>query len=349
MRRALIFLTLVNLATSVLMSNVFAGDPGLDLPNDPSLKSGSLVNDQSKGSVLIYNAYSSSPKAVNASDTRISITNTNGLIKIDVHMFFVDGSTCSVSDLYLSLTPNQTSTFLISDVDPGVVGYVLAIAVNSDGIPMGFDWLIGDEFVKFESGHSANLGAEAISVPAPFLLAFPIENGSAAMLLFDGVCYNSLPRVLAVSSIASRADGNDSLLIINRIGGDYRTGAGTLNVLNGFLYNDAEIPLSWSGTFISCQLRVSISSNFPRTTPRLDAHIPAGRSGWIKLWASTSTDQSPFGTGEDTRAIVGAILNKNSNVKNVTGAFSGGRNLHRLTLNPLTVITVPISPPGQSN
>lgn len=348
MRRALIFLMLVNLAMSVLMSNIFAGDPGLDLPNDPSLKSVSLVNDQSKGSVLIYNAYSSSPKAVNASDTRISITNTNGFIKIDVHMFFVDGSTCSVSDLYLSLTPNQTSTFLISDVDPGVVGYVLAMAVNSDGIPMGFDWLIGDEFVKFESGHSANLGAEAISVPAPFLLAFPIENGSAAMLLFDGVCYNSLPRVLAVSSIASRADGNDSLLIINRIGGDYRTGAGTLNVLNGFLYNDAEIPLSWSGTFISCQLRVSISSNFPRTTPRLDAHIPAGRSGWMKLWASTSTDQSPFGTGEDTRAIVGAIINKNSNAKNVTGAFNGGRNLHRLTLNPLTVITVPISPPGQS-
>ena len=45
-------------------------------------------------------------------------------------------------DSYICLTANQTASFLASDIDPGTVGYILAIATDGDGIPVAFDWLI---------------------------------------------------------------------------------------------------------------------------------------------------------------------------------------------------------------
>ena len=52
---------------------------------------------------------------------------------------------------------------------------------------------------------------------------------------FDGVMYNPLPRVLALDSVGSRADGNDTLLIVDRIGGNLGTGAATLGTLFGLI------------------------------------------------------------------------------------------------------------------
>jgi len=41
-----------------------------------------------------------------------------------VHLFFVDGATCSIADSLVCLTPNQTASFLASDIDPGTTGYI---------------------------------------------------------------------------------------------------------------------------------------------------------------------------------------------------------------------------------
>jgi hypothetical protein len=74
----------------------------------------------------------------------------------------------------------------------------------------------------------------------------PACNASSvtAILNFDSVSYNRAPRVLAASNIPSRADSNDTLLVLNRIGGSLVTGAATLTNLFGILYDDAENPLS---------------------------------------------------------------------------------------------------------
>jgi hypothetical protein len=59
----------------------------------------------------------------------------------------------------ICLTANQTTTFLASEQDPGTTGYHLAIAVDGvNGCPINFNFLIGDEYIKLESGHFANLG-----------------------------------------------------------------------------------------------------------------------------------------------------------------------------------------------
>src|SRR5262249_51256041 len=177
---------------------------------------------------------------------------------------------CQVADSFICLTTNQTASFLASDIDPGVSGYIVAVAVdNSVGCPINFNFLIGDEFIKTTTGHQANLGAEAFA--ALFAGTCPGYDApsSTATLNFSGTTagYNQAPRVVAVDSIPSRADGNDTMLILNRVGGNLATGAATLSSLFGLVFDDAESPFSFSVSG-GCQLRGSLSNTFPRTPPR---------------------------------------------------------------------------------
>jgi hypothetical protein len=151
------------------------------------------VSDQAAGSVLIYNFYASSASNPALENTRLNLTNTSETEDLSVHLFFVDGETCSVADNYVCLTKSQTMSFLMSDIDPGVSGYVVAVAVNSrTGAPIFFNQLIGDAYIKLASGHTANLGAEAIAAQ----VADPASTNASAMtatLNFDNVSYNALP------------------------------------------------------------------------------------------------------------------------------------------------------------
>lgn len=292
------------------------------------------VSGQKAGSVLVYNLYSSSVAAPNTQNTRVSLTNTHPTQRIAVHLFFVDGATCSIADSLICLTPNQTASFLSSDIDPGTTGYIVAVASDLlTGCPVNFNFLIGDEFVKLSSGHAANLAAESFAALAGGL---PLcdANSPTAVLNFDGVSYNRVPRVLASSNIPSRADGNDTLLVLNRLGGNLATGAATLSSLFGIFYDDAEQPFSFSFNPGVCQLRSSLSNSFPRTTPRLEQIIPAGRSGWAKFYSLND------------QGLLGAVINFNPNATTAAGAFNQGRNLHKLALTSSAVLTIPIFPPN---
>src|SRR5262249_22070810 len=114
--------------------------PGDPLPDSPSIVS----SDTRPGSILIFPAYTSEVLNSSTQNTRINITNVDGARPAYLHLFFVDGSSCSVADSFLCLTPQQTSSFLMSDLDPGVTGYLIAIAVNGEGCPIYFNYLIGD-------------------------------------------------------------------------------------------------------------------------------------------------------------------------------------------------------------
>ena len=193
--------------------------------------------------------------------------------------------------------------------------------------------MLGDAWVKLSSGHAANLPAEALAA-LPTGLLFCDPNAASVELRFDDAMYNALPRVLALSNIASRADGNSTLLVINRLGGNLATGATTLVNVFGVLYDDAEAPYSFSFSPGTCQFRSVISSSFPRTTPRFEQVIPAGRSGWLKV-----------GTQAEG-AVSGAALNFNTNAATTANAFNQGHNLHKLTLSTAVTMTVPVFPPS---
>ncbi|MBS1789327.1 MAG: DUF11 domain-containing protein [Acidobacteria bacterium] len=289
-------------------------------------------SDQKPGSLLIFPIYSSSPTSPNTENTRVNLTNVHSTLPVFLHLFFVDGSSCSVADNFLCLTPNQTASFLISDLDPGVKGYIVAVAVDNKGCPTNFNYVVGSEFIKLASGHWASLGADAVAAKAPPACA---ASSSTAQITFDNVAFQRLGRVIAADNLPSRADGNDTMIVIDRIGGNLGLGADTLGTLFGVFYDDAEIALSFSFTG-PCQFMNSLSNNFPRTTPRFETFVPAGHTGWLKVGLATSLG--------DSGAIVGAVLNTTS-ASNLSG-YRGGRNFHKLTLSQTASLTIPVFPPS---
>jgi hypothetical protein len=309
MTRTITHAALSLLALIVLSGAALAGDPGV-----PIQTVSFAPNDQAPGAVLVYNAYTSDASNPATADTRVNITNSNQFTSISVHLFFLRGTDCNVADSFLCLTENQTASFQMSDLDPGVSGYIIAIASNSAGIPVNFPFLIGDAFVKYATGHAANLGAVALPV-------------TSIGVTTDGTTANvgvTSARVLAVDNIPSREDGNDTLLILNRIGGDLAAGVGSVGGVFGVVYNDVETPYSFSFNGGSCQFRNSIASPTPfRTTPPLNSIIPSGRSGWIRLTPANS--------------LSGAAINRNT----MAAGFNGGHNLHILTLQGVT-LAVPV-------
>jgi hypothetical protein len=283
-----------------------------------------LPNPQKPGSLLIFNVYTSSVNTT-LSDTQISLTNTNPVSPANVHLFFVDGSSCSVADQIVTLTQNQTVTFRASDVDPGVTGYLIAVAVDQSGCPVVGNYLIGVEDVRFESGHHATL--PAIGVSGLGVGATPcLSNSVTTTLAFNGVQYDELPRGLGIASLPSLATGNSPMLIINRIGGDLTSGAERMGALAGLMFDDGETSRSFTLTGGTCQLRGMLGNNLPRTVPRYGTVIPAGRTGWMKFWAA----------GDE--ALSGVMINAG------TSGFSGGYNLQTLTTTNSASLIIPVIP-----
>lgn len=226
---------------------------------------------------------------------------------------------------YVNLTPQQTISFLASGVDPGVTGYLIAVPVDEHGCPVNFNYLIGNAYVHFESGHRASLNAWAIQALGGPIICDP--GATTARLYFDGVSYSNLPRILGVNSLASRADGNQTMLVVNRISGDLTTGLDPIESLTGFLFDDVERASRFTIQSTSSQFRSMVGNNAPRTVPRYDAVIPAGRTGWMKL--SSGLDAG----------VIGAIINQSPN------GFNGGHNLHILSTTDTAFITIPVYRP----
>ncbi|MFN0123114.1 MAG: hypothetical protein ACKV2V_21650 [Blastocatellia bacterium] len=305
---------------TVLSIHTLAADPGI------VVVSGAIVSDQRAGSVLVYNLYSSSSTNPSAENTRINVTNSNPTQNVNVHMFFIDGRSCSVADSFICLSQSQTATLLASDIDPDVRGFIVALAVHSDGRPRDFNFLIGDEYLKLASGHIANLGAEAI--PALDLSGLPTLIDFLLTIKFDGVMYGMLPRALAVDSLASIRDGNDTMLIINRVCGSLVEGLEPMGSIFGIMYDELESAFSYSFSNNVCQHRVSLSDSFPRTVPRFSTVIPAGAVGWTKFWAITD------------KPSLGAVINRNPG--GGPSAFNAGHNLHKLTYSAKGEFQIPV-------
>ncbi len=324
-------LSLLALFALVVMSaSALAADPGKVIP--PT----SEVSDQKAGSILIFNYYNAG-SGEGGNNTRINITNTSSTDAAYVHLFYVSQG-CAVADNFLCLTKNQTATFEMTDVDPMMEGYIVAVAVDGDtGCPLAFNHLIGDEFINAD-GYTANLGAEAFAALYNGRVPGCDENSAVAALRFNGVVgggYNCAPRVLAISSLAP-PDTSDTKVIVNRLGGSLLTAADGIGSMFGWAFDDAENAFSFviSG---GCQYEQEWVGKEPRLTPRLSTIIPAQRTGWAKIWATSAISSSNPGA----RGIIGAVL-----VKGDEGGYNGGRNLHKLTVQCDDAYLMPVFPPS---
>jgi hypothetical protein len=298
------------------------------------------------GSLLFYSISTSDVGNPNLQNTRLNITNT-ATVPVIVHWFFIENRNCQVADLFTCLTGNQTMSFFASDYDPGVTGFAVAVAVNEQGLPRDFNFLIGSEYVKFMSGHEANLLAEPMTI-FNHARSYAVVGGSGSSqvdLIFDDEGYEKLPSELAVNNIPSALDQNQTMLIINRIGGDLGDQVATIGGLNGLLYNQAEKGFSFTLRANGCQLIQTLSDGFPRTAPSFTKVIPMGSSGWMRLFTADKVDNTPQGTANDPRAILGAMINLNSLGPHSKG-FNQGHNLHRLIKAPVTKLRMPVIPPA---
>lgn len=272
------------------------------------------LSDMKPGSVLFFNRYTSNPGNPQQNDTQINITNTHQRDFASIHLFLVDGATCSVADSFINLTPNQTASFLVSDFDPGVTGYMVAVAV--DGGPTKFNYLIGDEYIRESDGRQANLAAVAI---AKHSYGSGEDEDGVATLHFDGKEYDQLPNVVALSSFNSQVTDNTEVYIYSPAA-NLATGAasGTTTVFT-LVYDDVENVFSTTIRF-ECYGTIRLSS-LRVLGGGLNRIVPAGRTGWIRF----------NGSG---KPLLGASIQRGP-------VFMGGHNLHALTLLSNYSISIP--------
>lgn len=305
--RRLINFVLITAALTLLSTAAFA--QGYPIGN-------SHVSDMKPGSVLFFNRYSSNPSNAQQGDTQINITNVSQSVSASVHLFLVDGSTCSIADSFIGLTPNQTASFLVSDFDPGIQGYLVAVAVDGGG-PTQFNSLIGTEFIRETDGRTGFLQAISIAKRSTGSVEPEAATG-LTKLNFNGTEYEQLPTSLGLSTFNSQTTDSTNLVIYSP-SSDLTIGAVTSTPVFSLLYNDAEIALSSSFT-INCYRYESLTSLFNRGGG-INRHVPSGRTGWIRMTASG-------------RPILGSIISKGP-------IFTGAHNLHALSLLSSYSITVP--------
>lgn len=274
-------------------------------------------SDIKPGSILFFNRYTSNPANPQQGDTQFNITNLNQSKDALIHLFLIDGSTCSVADFGLSLTPNQTISILMSDYDPGIYGYMIAVAESFDtGLPTQFNWLAGSAYIRENDGRKAILPAISIGKVSAGDIA---PTNGEYKLKFNGADYEKLPSGLAVISFDSQVLAQSTLYIYTPPTNLFFGDVTTVNVFT-LLYDDAEKSLSSSFT-VTCYRQDSFITLFNRGGG-INRHVPPGRTGWLKFSASGGP-------------ILGSVITRGA-------VFEGGYNLHAFALLGSYEITLPV-------
>lgn len=307
------------LALLAIGDTAHAQDVGIVIP------AGSEASAMKRGAVLFYPYYTSGDPATQ--DTRFTLTNGD-VNPQRVRVFLVDGPSGAVGSTFVCLGSNQTSSFRMSDLDPGVTGYVVAVAVDATtGCPIGTDGnqLSGMTHIRRTDGFRGTLPAIAASALFGGTIAGCTGVSITAGLPFDGTSYNRLPRLVSIDNFPSRGDGKSTLLVADRLGGNLTGTVGPIGRLFGTMYDDAENKVSWSLPAGGSQLEAVLQNGVPLTPPPIETFVPAGRTGWTKL--RIYPVETP---------LIGAAF--------FAGGPSGSINLPASTLTT-TTLTIPVNAP----
>ncbi|HEX4946191.1 MAG TPA: endonuclease/exonuclease/phosphatase family protein [Blastocatellia bacterium] len=277
------------------------------------------VSDQKAGSVLVFPYYTS--RLADRRDTLLTISNIGSQFA-NVHIFFMEGASCSPADMFLCLTPNASFSMKASEYTPEETGYVIAVAVNAEGIPVQNNSLIGNAFVM-DGDYVGNYGAESFAAHSRALAA--VEGGTAT-LFFDGSSYDGVPSQLA-AEIQSPVDAVGQRIVTAGLSGDLTRvvmrGAAQVGV--GIAVNGSERPFGSFSAFLlgNCQSLATISISNPRVPNGMGQTIPTGQTGTIR-----------FNVG----GAVGLLMTPR------TASYKGIRTLHKTALTTAT-LTMPVIRP----
>lgn len=325
-------------ATSATSAGGDSNLPGLPGDTDSLRRSsgtpGEVVSDMKLGSVLFYNYYVSDSLS-SSINTRISLTNVNSLQDIAVHVFLIDSTSCNTADFFICLTRNQTTTFILSDVDPDTAGYIVAVAVDSQGKPTNFNYLAGEEYAVTPTGHRYGLSAIAAARLDAANSSSPVNSdGISSSLFFNGIQYDYLPQTVMIDSFPSQtsspgsAIGDTRMYVYTPLTSLVTAGRSFAGTIFFLIFDDQEN--SFSGQLaLNCYIasdKQRISS--VRTAPNLSTIVPTGRTGWARFYTVGSYTVASNTTG-GTKVLTGSPVLGASATR--MGAFNGGRNLRYLT------------------
>ncbi|HYE73596.1 MAG TPA: choice-of-anchor Q domain-containing protein, partial [Blastocatellia bacterium] len=293
------------------------------------------VSDQKAGSVLVFPYYTSDLSGnFFQSDTLITITNVaNGESRIDgipnyqyLHLFFMKD--CSPADTFACLTPNGSLQILASTYDPGTTGYLIAIAVDVDGIPIQNNSFIGSAFVRDQAnGIIDSYGAEAFaslnSAPVP-------QSGGNAIIALDDVNYEAPPQEFSVQ-LQDPALA-DQTIVLASVGGDLGAKMNSISQASvGLLYRADETPASFQPSLGSgCFITRSITNQSIRIVPGSLSSFLKDSYGYIKFNVSGPA--------------VGLLFSRQGASGQPQNRFAGIRTLHK-TNTGYTALFVPVFPP----
>lgn len=287
-----------------------------------------IIGDQKPGSVLFFNRYTSNASNAAREDTTINLTNTNPTTTAYVRFFLINGATCQPTELQICLAPRETVSYLMSDLDPGVKGYIIAIATNLQGEPIQFNWMTGNSIIKqpasnITGSYSAFLSAVAIAKRKEGKVA---NTNGLAELVFDDVNYDRLPGQIAFDSVPSQAGAtNSTVLAIYRPITDLSglTTSTSIQVTGWGQNNQGQVATS-NGTLSSACYSDVLMGTFRLQPTPISQLLPSRTTGWF---AASSTDLLP---------LLGAQFN--------SGEFNGGSNARPLSFTTEYKIKIPVSP-----
>ena len=291
-----------------------------------AVSAASLIGDQKPGSVLFFNRYTSSASNPTRDNSTLNITNTSPTTSAFVRLFLVSGTTCQPTEIQLCLAAQETVSLLMSDLDPGVRGYAMAVATNSQGQPIQFNWLTGNVVVRqtasnVSGAYSSLLGAVALAKRKDGTIAN--VNGLAEMI-FDDVNYDRLPGQVAFDSVPSQVGASNLTLVsLYRPLTDFTSIPSAAVQITGWSKNNSGVVATSAGNLTSTCYSDVLMSTFRLQPTVINQFIPSGATGWF---AASSVDLLP---------LMGSQFN--------TGEFNGGNNARPLAFSAEYKIRIPVA------
>jgi hypothetical protein len=293
-----------------------------------AVSAATALGDQKPGSVLFFNRFTSSASNPLSENTQLNITNTSATSTAYLRLFLVNASTCETTNYGICLDAQETMSLQLSDLDPGVRGYVVAVATNAQGEPIQFNWLIGNVIVKQSA---ANIGRDFTSVLSALAIAkrnsmIVSNTGGSAEMVFDDVNYERLPGQVAFDSVPSQLNAlNSTTISLYRPSSNLMGEVASSNVqLSAWGKNDQNQVITSGGNVAAiCYSDFAVSTL--RLSPVTIAQLlPIGSTAWI---AASNIDGQP---------VLGSQLN--------SGEFNSGSNGRPLTLVTEYKIRIPVIP-----
>ncbi len=276
--------------------NAPLGDPtqpqvGPGVPQVGANAPRSAAGSTKPGSLLFFPKYTSDDASPSTVNTLLTITNTNPRDAVSVRVFFVHD--CIVEDVFITLVANQSRTLTAGKESSGQTGYAFAAAVNSEGLPTQFNWLIGAANLRDGRGHEAGYNAFAVAKRSAGPVRFNDGRG-AADIVFDDSDYDRLPKRIAIDSLQNQDEAagpavNTDVAIFSPMR-DLSVPPADPFKLVATAYDSAGKAYPEDSEF-TCALFAGVTQLW--TTAPFDSIISANRPGWAGFTAQLGAAAVP--------------------------------------------------------